>query len=518
LEEKAFELQRTVVESHAQAIESYLDERLKLLELLAESRTQAEMANPVNLRKLFDGLNQVSDGGFIDLGVIGPDGSHLAYLGPYDLQGRNYKDADWFREVRARGVYISDVFLGYRQVPHCIVAIEVGGGDEGGSWVLRATIDSEQFSHLVRSGVLGETGETYIVNRDGLYQTKPLVGAVMDRSPLPPVPDHRGVRDLRLQVDGDTKFMATIWLNGGRWILVAQQDAAEIRAPVTRAVGQGMTLVLVSVILVGGTTSLATRHLTRQIDSANQQLEEMLGAFLRSAKLASVGELATGLAHEINNPLAILSAQQTNIADLIQDMDPATPTRDELLAAVQRCKRQIVRCGGITQKMLLFGRKQESLLQPTDIAPRLQEIVTLMERQAADANIELELKIAEGLPEALLDPVELEQLLVNLIKNALDALPQGGRIDVVAYHQKDAVCLEVRDDGPGIPSGQIQRIFEPFFTTKPVGKGTGLGLSVCYGIVQSWGGRIEAESEPGRGTVMRITLPLPTGKGMPVRA
>ena len=113
-----------------------------------------------------------------------------------------------------------------------------------------------------------------------------------------------------------------------------------------------------------------------------------------------------------------------------------------------------------------------------------------------------------ALPVVVLDRLELEQVLFNLIKNSLDALQDGGSVAVVARRVEAELWLEVRDDGPGVPPQLLDRIFEPFFTTKPVGKGTGLGLSVCYGIVQSWGGRIEAKSDVRGGTMMRIRLPL----------
>jgi two-component system NtrC family sensor kinase len=506
LEDRALAVQKSVVERHAGAIDSYLAERLRLLQLLAGTHTERELAEPERLRRVLDDLNGISEGSFVDLGVIDAEGRHLAYAGPFDLAGRNYRDTDWFGEVMSSGVFISDVFLGFRQIPHCIIAVKVK--QAGVSWLLRATINSEQFDRMVATGNLGQTAEAFIINREGLYQTRPREGSVLDRAPFAELTAHEGLRSLREEVGGRAKIVVTTWVNGGRWLLVVLRDMAEVREPVTRAMTWGFLEVLVAIVLVVTTAVLATRHLTRQIDKANRQREEIFSAFMRSAKLASVGELATGLAHEINNPLAIISAQQTNISDLIQRMDEQTPGRQEVLSALERTQRQVQRCGGITAKMLQFGRKQETSLGATDIKPRLRETVALLERQAKVANVELTLDVEPALPAVTLDPVELEQVLVNLIKNALDALTQGGRVQVVARRIGDAVVLEVRDDGPGVPPEYLPRLFEPFFTTKPVGKGTGLGLAVCYGLVQSWGGTIEAESEPGCGTVMRIRLPL----------
>jgi two-component system NtrC family sensor kinase len=445
------------------------------------------------------------------MGVIDTHGRHLAYVGPYDLLERNYREADWFDEVMTRKVYISDVFLGFRQVPHCIIAVKTAAGSE--RWILRATINSDQFDAIVGTAVLGENSDAYIVNREGLYQTTPKVGAVLDRAPVPVVGFHRGVQDRRLSANDTVKIEVTAWINDNRWMLAVHQDLAAVQAPVDQAIAQGAYVVLIAVALLVATTFIATWYLTSRIDKANIEREEMSRAFMRSAKLASVGELATGLAHEINNPLAILSAEQTNISDVLLEAGSGSQWREEALDSVERCQTQVRRCASITQKMLQFGRKRETTLELTNIAPRLKEISNLLQRRASVRNIEIALTAEENLPQVLIDPVELEQVLVNLINNSIDALPKGGYIRVKARREGDQVHLEVQDNGVGIAREELERIFEPFYTTKPTGEGTGLGLSVCYGIVHSWGGRIKADSEPGKGTTMRILLPLKRQNG-----
>jgi len=262
-----------------------------------------------------------------------------------------------------------------------------------------------------------------------------------------------------------------------------------------------------AIVLLVVTTFLATRHLTDQIDRANERREEMYRAFMRSAKLASIGELATGLAHEINNPLAVISADQTNISDIVEEMPEDAENRAELIESLDRIKRQVLRCRSITTKMLQFGRKSETEPKPTDITTSLKEIIALLERQANVRNVKMFLEAEENLPEIWVDPVELEQVVVNLINNSIQAMPQGGEIHITVQHRDRELLLEVSDNGVGIPPESLDRIFEPFFTTKPVGKGTGLGLSVCYGIVQSWGGKIEVESQVGHGTTIYIHIP-----------
>jgi two-component system NtrC family sensor kinase len=511
LENKALDQMRTIVQSHARAIEAYLSERVSLLQLTAESSSLDQIACKERVRELLAELNRSSGGGFVDLGVIDAQGRHLAYAGPYDLQDRNYFHTDWFSEVMVKGEYISDVFLGFRQVPHCIIAIKTATGRD--VWILRATINSDQFDALVATEVLGENSDAYIVNREGLYQTTPRVGALLEKAPVPPAEVHAGVRDRRVTVEGVVKIEVTTWINEDRWMLVVHQDLAAVKAPVNQAIARGAYVVLVAVLFLVVTTFLATQHLIRRIDTVTAQRDEMSRAFMRSAKLASIGELSTGLAHEINNPLATISAEQTNIADLVTEMDGGERGR-MVLEAVDRSKKQVQRCASITKKMLQFGRERESTLELTDIAPRLAEITNLLHRHASVRNVEISLDIGKDLPPVMIDPLELEQVLVNLINNSIDAIGEGGGfIQIRARRDRDQVHLEVEDNGVGIHPDDMDRIFEPFFTTKPVGRGTGLGLSVCYGIVHSWGGRITAESERGKGTTIHIFLPMRTATG-----
>jgi two-component system NtrC family sensor kinase len=234
---------------------------------------------------------------------------------------------------------------------------------------------------------------------------------------------------------------------------------------------------------------------------------------MRSAKLASVGELATGLAHEINNPLAIISAERTNLSDVVQTAQLQEAERGELQESIDRIRRQVERCSSITAKMLQFGRKNESQPMLSNIGPAIHEVARLLHRQAAVRNVDLQVSVAPDLPPVFADLIELEQVLVNLINNSMHAMKDGGQISIAAKRSADEVTLSVRDEGAGIPIDDLDRIFQPFFTTKPVGEGTGLGLSVCYGIVRSWGGVITADSAVGRGTTMTIRLPIPASGG-----
>ncbi len=510
LKEKTLELHRSIVQTHARSIDLYLAERLRALDLVAQSHELEVLSSQEVLKQLLHTINISYGMSFIDLGVINEDGEHLSYTGPYELHDKNYINEPWFQAVKSQGAYVSDVFLGFRLVPHCIIAVKRHQGAHW--WILRATINSAEFEKLVQPGQIGKTGDTFIVNSEGLYQTPSKSGKVMEKSSITSPQMHAEVQHSRVSEHGASMLRATSWLNAGRWMLVVQQNEAEIQAPIRHAMLRGFLVILVAVGLVVGTTIFATWHLTGQIDQANAQREKLSRDLLRSAKLASLGEISSGLAHEINNPLAIMGAEHTNIADMVSELDSDAPTRDELLESIDRCKRQVERCGNITAKMLQFGRNTESRLQLTDISPKLLDIASLMQKQARVRNIDLLVNInsKNAIPKVLVDPSELDQVLVNLINNAFYAIKNEGQIEISTRLQAGEVLLTVSDNGAGIAPEDVDKIFQPFFTTKAQGEGTGLGLSVCYGIVRMWGGNIEAKSELGKGTVMTIRLPVPT--------
>jgi two-component system NtrC family sensor kinase len=513
--EQTLTLHRSIARGHATAIDVYLSEQLHTLEMIARTNALEDLQDPVRLRQVFDAVAEVHQGAFADLGIIDQEGRHLAYVGPFDLMERDYAGAEWFRAVMAQGSIVSDVFLGYRQLPHSVIAVRQSSPQ--GWWIVRATLDNRRLYDLVRSMEVGTGGDVFIVNRDGLYQTPPRTGEVLDQSALvdPALPS--GIREQRIREGGRNLRQVITSINADHWLLVVQQPEEEILAPVNRAVAEGGLMAALALLLVGVATIIITARLIRRVEVADSQRDLMYHDLLRSAKLASLGEMATGLAHEINNPLAIISAEQTNLGDEVSELEIPEAAREVLNDAIGRCKRQVERCGGITAKMLQFGRKTDTVLKSTKVEPVLREIGLLMQRRARAGNAELRLEVEPGLPDAWLDANELEQVLANLVNNALDAVGKGGLITIAARRRGDGILLEVADNGCGIAPEELDRIFQPFFTTKPVGKGTGLGLAVVYGVVQGWGGSVHVESVLGEGTRFSVRIPL-AGRPAPAGA
>jgi two-component system NtrC family sensor kinase len=503
--QEALTLYRNVSRAHAAAVDAYLSEQLRTVEMIARTHSLAELRDPRILRQVFETVAEVQGNSFVDLGVISQEGRHLAYVGPYDLMGRDYSEADWFRTVMSDGVAVSDVFMGFRQSPHSIIAVRRSSAE--GYWILRATLDNQSLYALVRSLAVGKSGDVFIVNREGVYQTPPRSGDVLTESGVTPSPSQE-VREERVETPAGAVRQVSTWLGEGHWLLVVRQPEAEILTPVARAVGNGALIALFALLLIFIATLFVTSRLIRQIDTADRERDLMYGDLLRSAKLASLGEMATGLAHEINNPLAVMSAEHTNLADELAGLDMPDPTRTALDRSVQRLRRQVTRCGDITGKMLQFGRDTGTTLAATAVGPVISEVGGLVARRAQTAGVVIEVEVEPDLPAAWLDANELEQVLLNLVNNSLDAVSPGGSVRLSATQEAGEIILRVSDDGCGIPPENLDRIFQPFFTTKPVGQGTGLGLAVVYGIVGGWGATVDVQSEPGAGTTVSIRVPL----------
>ncbi len=242
-------------------------------------------------------------------------------------------------------------------------------------------------------------------------------------------------------------------------------------------------------------TLVAIEDVTERI-----RLEEQLQ---QSDKLSSIGLLAAGVAHEVNTPLTGISSYSQMLMQQIPETDP----RHLLL---EKIYRQTSRASSIVNNLLNFSRVSDSRLAPVDLNRVLDDTIQLLEAQLRNTEIEVVRNYADQLPPAPANAAKLQQVFMNLILNARDAMPQGGRLEIATEADIDSVSIRFRDTGSGIAPEHLAKIYDPFFTTKQIGKGTGLGLAVSYGIIRDHGGDIHVQSQQGEGTLFQISLPLAT--------
>ncbi len=236
---------------------------------------------------------------------------------------------------------------------------------------------------------------------------------------------------------------------------------------------------------------------------------EAIHAAGRAEKLAAVGRLAAGVVHEINNPLATISACAESLETRAEEgVFGHSPDAEDLQEYLGLIRSEAFRCKSITNNLLDFSRIRSGNRFPLDVGSILKSSARLLTHQRRGDHIEISLDIADNLPLVNADEGQLQQAVIALATNAIDAMKDGGKLGFRAFTEHNRVVVEVSDTGHGIAPEDVSKIFEPFFTTKEVGKGTGLGLAVCYGIITEHGGRVSVRSNVGVGTIFSIFLPI----------
>jgi two-component system NtrC family sensor kinase len=519
LENNAIASIQRIVQDHRQMIESFLMERKANLDFILNSYTFEDLSRSDRLKRTFDNLQKESQA-FVDLGIFDENGLHVAYHGPYRLSGKVYDQAPWFKAVMENGFYISNVFLGYRQVPHFVIA--VARTNQGRPWVIRATIDTQIFNDLVKKVRIGKTGEAYLLDAAGVFQTERRSGgALMRKDPDRPIygPVHSGIKAfIDADAHGEPFLYATTWLKDNSWLLVVRQEKADAFKALRQA---SYLIVLISIL--GGAIIMAvafflTDRITRRMERMDQEKDQLGDQLIRAGRLAEIGEMASGFAHEINNPLQIIKSEYALIEMIFADLKEKGEIKEsadlaELEDSIDQIKVQVERCADITQAILQFGRKGDPVAKDIDLRTFIPEVTGMVANKASVHGIAIEQEISDHIADVHGDFRHLQQVLVNLLNNAIDAViarhgSSGGAIRIESGPaQNGHVEIKIRDNGSGISPENLKKVFTPFFTTKPIGKGTGLGLSVCYGIIDKMGGTMSVASQENVGTTFAIRLP-----------
>ena len=246
----------------------------------------------------------------------------------------------------------------------------------------------------------------------------------------------------------------------------------------------------------------------RSLELAIKRLHEKQEQLVEAEKLASLGRIAAGVAHEINNPLAIVNEKAGLIQDILE-MSGDSQNKEKFLNLTDGIIVSVNRCRAITHRLLGFARKMDVTLETMDLNESIREVKEFLGKEILFKSIRFEMNLMDGLPKINSDKGQIEQVFLNIMKNAIDAVEEGGLV-TVSTGKKDegTVCVSIRDNGTGIPDDKLKQIFEPFFTTKGREKGTGLGLFVSYGIMKKLGGSIIVESGVDKGTAFIIDIPV----------
>ncbi|MGE4537764.1 MAG: ATP-binding protein [Desulfovibrio sp.] len=507
--DKVYDNLSNLVENKKVTIDLFLAERVAQLSNLAQTESYRDLSQEDYLEHIFSVL-QLHSKSFLDLQVIDQNGICVSYIGPYKLLGVNYGHEEWFKKVMAKGIHVSDVFLGFRKYPHFNIAVSRREGNR--TWVLRAAIDSDIFDSLVRSIHLGKSGDAFLLSADHVFQTKPRFDhAMFDTLDFPDIPRFAGTRVSSLNIDGQTSLFAMTWLNHKDWLLVVKDDPREELLPVTRARWLLVLLLAGGTLLIIGGAVLVAGGTVKALISAEREKAALDASLTQSSKMAALGKLAAGVAHEVNNPLAIIMEKAGWMRDLLSEEDiKASPNFQEFADAVSKIEFHVRRAKDVTHRLLGFARRMEPTQEDIDVNLLLNQTRSFLENEASFRGIAFVSNYQSDLPRIESDTSQLQQVFLNIMDNAIDAIDKNGTITVTtrSLPESGEVDIAIADTGKGIGKEALEKIFDPFFTTKKVGEGTGLGLTISYSIIEKLGGHIHVTSEEGKGTTFHITLPL----------
>lgn len=489
-----------------QSLESFLSAHLSALDMVIRERPYEQLLDPVILSRVLMNLKQ-SFGGYVDLGVVDKDGLQVAYAGPFALEGRSYADHTWFHQVSGYGTHVSDVFMGYRNLPHFVIAVrhEFRANDY---FVLRATIDTDVIDRLALSLVSQRSSDAFIVNRDGVLQTPSrLYGSVLDTASLPPLPSSTMPEIIEINdEDGKSRIISYARIDGSPFtlVLVSPQDAlVEDLRSLRRNL---LAFLVISIVLMLAVIVLGTRRMVNRVREADVKRAALFHKAEYTNKMAAIGRLGAGVAHEINNPLSIINQKAGLLKDYLT-MSHELPSKETLLDLVESVLKSVDRCGGITHRLLGFAKHMEVQWDHIDLDELLRDVLGFLEKEAGYRSISIDFVHPEKPPTIVSDRAQLQQVFLNIINNAFAAMDDGGHLEIGIHAVgEDSVAVSIADDGAGISEEHMTHIFDPFFTTKK-GAGTGLGLSITYGIVQKLGGQVSVKSKLGEGTCFTVTLP-----------
>lgn len=494
LKSKAVESVQLEMVQRRLSIDRFFEERVVDLHQLAD---RLEPWPTADAKTMEAGLNSLNQGTafFSDLGIIDGHGRHRAYAGPYRLEDQNYRSAPWFREVIVEGVHISDVFLGFRNEPHLIIAIRKNSFE--GPWVLRATLNFSLFNDLA-SSVPGERrGEAYLINAEGYFQSRPRsAGRLMARSPIEPIADFEGVR----WMESGNNILFTTWQDRVPWLNVVRLNRADIYRDLHRARVVVFLVFVLAAVLIVGCVLLTTNSLFGRLEAERRNLGILGQQLRRTSYLASSMELSLGFFQETKETFSNIDLAVSILEEQIQH-----ESNQEAAEELAQIRGEVIRGKSAVERLLRYIRPEAPLLQPVDLEEVVEDLFGILDRELRFRCIAVEKNFPPDLPKVSTDRSKLRQVFQNIVLNAVEAVDRNGHLRVIADLRPNAVAVRIEDDGPGIAESDMEKIFDPLWTTRR--QGTGLGLPICRDILTKLGGRISVNSVRGRGTTVTVELP-----------
>ena len=505
LETRSNQLLATIAKGHQDAIDRIINSKITVLKSLSEDLTMPPSNEKVLwLLKILQNFDKT----ILDVGVFDSNGNHVRYAGPFGgLEGKNYQQEPWFQKISApkTSIFISDVYLGYRNKPHFAIAIQIESNRS--PWYIRITIDPVKFNEIVDDVKVVDSAHAFIINNNCIFQiVSHGIGKVLTAAPsCKEMSKEMGVFKSK---DGlEDYLVAYSKMKSIDWTMVVRQELSAANRPIYQTTWVVILIILVGILFIVAISIYATRSLVRRYRRSERDRSKLIEQLMQAGKIATLGEMAAGVAHEINNPLAVILSEIGVIDDYLDPTLGGEFDREEFRKILISVKDEIFRCKNITHKLLGFARQHESTVAVQDMNAIVTETVELVAKELSFENIEIVLDLDANLPNVLTDAEKVKQVLLNLARNAVDSIGKNGKITLSTHRNQENIGIIISDTGCGIPEENLSKLFLPFYTTKEVGKGTGLGLSISHGLITSLGGKINVTSEVGNGTIFEVLLP-----------
>ncbi len=494
-------------------LSAFLEQYKKALAFIFIEHDEAQLRDPAVLLKILRNLNILYPG-FTDLDVIDSNGKLLACAclwGRCRIHHDNARD-EWLKKVNEQHFFIKPLFVGKKKKPTFFIGIK-NTYRKNSSLIIRASFKVILTQNLVKQLEIKDVDDIFLITDNGTLLTRsryfgnpaevvdlPLTGKPVDVFMVTRSFPGKGERSLYVglaRVKNSSMYLGMIInrSNLEKFMMYTRKLIVRFATPA------GFFILFTIIALV---TYLISR-LYEEDRIKKKYLEEVE----QSNKLASIGRLATGVAHEINNPLAIINEKAGLLKDLFT-FGRAYSEDQKIIKPVESIQNAVQRAGTITHRLLGFARHMDVSIEELDIKKVINEVLVFVKKEANYKGININIDVASDVPPLVTDHGKLQQILLNLITNAFAALDEGGRLDIIVRKVtgEEKVSVTVRDTGCGIPEENIKLIFEPFFSTNTDKGGTGLGLAITYGLIQDMGGQLELESKVGEGSAFIVTLPV----------
>jgi len=494
IKHKTLEALQAEAVSHKNGIDSFLIERTMDLKLISENNNLSKMVSPGMIEQVLSSL-QSQLPCFQDLGIIGQNGDHLAYTGPYDLAGKNYRDTLWFQAVMAQGVFVSDVFTGFRNEPHFIIAVKRNEGQN--VWILRATIMSGLFDNIVTQVAGNRKGDAFLINSKGEFQTNSRHGGkLMMKSQVTPPGRFTGV-----QVDEKgSSITLTTWLETIPWLSVVSVDKGDIFEASRKMQAISLIIVLLAGFLMVLAILLTTDSLVSMLEEKRKRRHRLDSRLRRTAFLASSMKLARGVFSDLNDIFsnihvtATLMKEQTGLAD---------SGETDILA--KQIFSESIRGKNLIDSFIRFAAPKDPIIMDVDIHMILNRIIVFLKTSLIEKNIDLMTDFQDGLPCVRSDVAVLRQVFLNFLLNASAVAGTNGSIRVSTSRKENFVMILISDSGPGLGNADMEQIFDLQHLTK---RGDwGFGMAISRFIMERIGGKISVSNGKKHGVIFEVQVP-----------